>query len=53
LKIPFVCIGGIDKNNIGLVVQAGAKRVAVVRAIFDAQMPRLAAKQLYERISRV
>jgi thiamine-phosphate pyrophosphorylase len=34
VRIPFVCIGGIDRNNIRQVIQAGAKRVAVVRAIF-------------------
>ena len=35
IQIPMVCIGGIDQSNIKEVIQAGAKRVAVVRAIFS------------------
>lgn len=34
IKIPVVCIGGIDRENLREVLHAGAKRVAVVRAIF-------------------
>ena len=36
IRIPFVCIGGIDETNAGEVLRAGASRVAAVRAIFDA-----------------
>lgn len=36
VKIPFVCIGGIDENNLREVIEAGATRFAVVRAIFGA-----------------
>ena len=36
VRLPFVCIGGIDQNNLQQVLDAGANRVAVVRAIFDA-----------------
>jgi thiamine-phosphate pyrophosphorylase len=36
IKIPFVCIGGIDLHNIHRVLEAGAERVAVVRAVFAA-----------------
>lgn len=36
VRIPFVCIGGINETNLGGVLRAGATRVAVVRAIFDA-----------------
>ncbi len=35
-KIPFVCIGGIQEKNVREVIRAGAKRIAVVRGIFDA-----------------
>lgn len=34
VNIPFVCIGGIDRHNVGQVLAAGARRVAVVRAVF-------------------
>ncbi|OGI19840.1 MAG: thiamine-phosphate diphosphorylase [Candidatus Melainabacteria bacterium RIFCSPHIGHO2_02_FULL_34_12] len=33
--LPFFAIGGIDENNIEKVINAGAKRIAVVRAIMD------------------
>lgn len=34
VRIPFVCIGGINANNLRQVLDAGATRVAVVRAVF-------------------
>ena len=36
VPIPFVAIGGIDLSTIGDVLQAGARRVAVVRAVAGA-----------------
>ena len=44
--VPFFAIGGIDGSNVDAVVEAGARRVAVVRAIADAADPRAAAAQL-------
>ena len=44
--VPFFAIGGIDASNVGDVVAAGARRVAVVRAIADAGDPRAAAAAL-------
>ena len=43
---PFFAIGGIDAGNVGRVARAGARRVAVVRAIRDAADPRRAAAAL-------
>jgi thiamine-phosphate pyrophosphorylase len=43
---PFFAIGGIDAGNIGAVVDAGATRVAVVRAIAEAADPEAAAREL-------
>lgn len=43
---PFFAIGGIDRGNVGAVVAAGARRVAVVRAIRDADDSRAAAREL-------
>jgi len=43
---PWFAIGGIDASNAGDVVAAGARRVAVVRAIRDAADPRAAAREL-------
>jgi thiamine-phosphate pyrophosphorylase len=44
--LPFVAIGGIDATTIGPVLRAGAPRVAVVRAIVEADDPRAAASLL-------
>ncbi len=44
--IPFVAIGGINKNNLREVTKAGAKRIAVVRALIDDPDPFGAAKQM-------
>jgi len=46
---PWFAIGGIDRDNAGAVVAAGARRIAVVRAIRDAADPAAAAADL-ERI---
>lgn len=49
-RIPFVAIGGIDETNIEGVVAAGAKRIAVVRAILSAEDPFIATKRLYDTV---
>jgi len=43
---PWFAIGGIDETNVGEVVEAGARRVVVVRAIRDAADPEGAARRL-------
>lgn len=48
--IPWFAIGGIDNTNIDKVVDAGAKRVAVVRAIMNSRDPLKATKQLVEML---
>ncbi len=50
VKIPFVAIGGIDESNIDQVLAAGAERIAVVRAIFQARDIEEAAQRLRHRI---
>jgi thiamine-phosphate pyrophosphorylase len=37
--LPWFAIGGIDANNLQEVIEAGATRVAVVRAIMEADQP--------------
>jgi thiamine-phosphate pyrophosphorylase len=51
--LPWFAIGGIDATNIGAVLDAGATRVAVVRAIVDAPDPERAATLLRAVIDRV
>lgn len=43
---PFFAIGGIDAGNVGEVLDAGATRIAVVRAIALADDPEAAARTL-------
>jgi thiamine-phosphate pyrophosphorylase len=48
--VPFFAIGGIDAANVDAVVDAGARRIAVVRAIAEAADPRAAAARLRSAI---
>lgn len=50
VRTPFVAIGGIDGSNIGEVLDARARAVAVVRAIYDAPDPEEAARDIHRRI---
>jgi thiamine-phosphate pyrophosphorylase len=45
-RVPWFAIGGIDATNVEDVVAAGATRLAVVRAIGDAEDPEAAAREL-------
>ena len=47
---PWFAIGGIDEHNAPRVVAAGARRIAVVRAIRDAVDPQAAARGLAEAL---
>lgn len=49
VRIPSVAIGGIHLENLGDVLLAGADSFAVVRAVFAADDPYLAAKKLREK----
>lgn len=51
IGIPWVAIGGIDLENIGLLSSAGAARVAVVRAVAAASDPEAAARSLKGKLS--
>ena len=48
--IPWFAIGGIDMDNVKAVVEAGAKRVSVVRAIMDAKEPKLTTQYLLSQL---
>jgi thiamine-phosphate pyrophosphorylase len=47
---PWFAIGGICEQNLSEVLDAGARRVVVVRAITDAQAPAAAAASLAARL---
>lgn len=45
IKIPAFAIGGIDLTNVQDVINAGAKKIAVVRAIINSDSPEKAAQE--------
>jgi thiamine-phosphate pyrophosphorylase len=45
-RVPFFAIGGLDAGNVREVLDAGAARVCVLRAIADAADPEAAAREL-------
>ena len=50
---PWYAIGGIDAQTIHAALNAGARRVAVVRAVLDAADPAAAAAELSAALQRV
>ncbi len=48
---PWFAIGGIDEGTLGDVLEAGARRVVVVRAITEAANPGAAAARLAARLA--
>lgn len=51
--VPWFAIGGIDSGNLEAVLEAGAKQVAVVRAIMESADPRQATQDLLQKLSSV
>jgi thiamine-phosphate pyrophosphorylase len=49
-RTPFFAIGGIDLTNVDAVRAAGAQRIAVVRALTDAEDPEAAARALRSEV---
>lgn len=47
---PWFAIGGIDEQNLGQVLDAGATRIVVVRAITEAEQPGAATARLAGRL---
>lgn len=47
-SVPFFAIGGLDAGNVGEVLDAGASRVCVLRAVARAENPERAARELRE-----
>ena len=52
IRIPFVCIGGIDAGNVGQVMQAGGSCVAVIRAVCAAADPEQATRNLKRTLAQ-
>ena len=52
INIPWFAIGGIDLTNINEVLESGANRVAVVRAIINAENPSSVAKEFINLLDK-
>jgi thiamine-phosphate pyrophosphorylase len=52
LRRPWFAIGGLDGDNVREVVERGATRIVVVRAIADAPDPEAAARQLRDALEQ-
>lgn len=50
IEIPFFAIGGIDLSNVDEVTKAGATRIALVRAIINAENPKKAAEEFKAKL---
>ncbi len=50
--VPWFAIGGIDLNNLNAILTTGAQRVAVVRAIMQAEQPTQATRQFLSQLIR-
>jgi thiamine-phosphate pyrophosphorylase len=49
---PWFAIGGIDGDNLSAVLQAGAQRVAIVRAVMEAENPTESAQAILAQMRR-
>ena len=50
-RVPWFAIGGLNAGNVGEVLEAGARRISVVRAITEADDPERAARTLKAMVS--
>lgn len=50
--IPWFAIGGIDPKNVHEVIAAGGDRIAIVRAIMEAEQPTLVAQYLLSQLTK-
>jgi len=52
IRIPYFAIGDIHEGNIKEISAAGARRIAVCRAILKSGNPKYAARQLLKKLKR-
>jgi len=52
VRVPIVCIGGIEESVLDEVLRAGARCVAVVRAVCGVRDPEAAARRLKTRLTQ-
>jgi thiamine-phosphate pyrophosphorylase len=52
VEIPWFAIGGIDATNLVEAIASGAERVAIVRALMQAEQPHLIAQQMKAMLNK-
>jgi thiamine-phosphate pyrophosphorylase len=52
-RLPWFAIGGLDSANLAHVIDAGARRIVVVRALTEARDPAGTARALKEALDGV
>lgn len=52
ISLPWFAIGGINAESVGMVVEAGAHRIAVSNGILSAEDPEAAARTLLQRLAQ-
>jgi hydroxymethylpyrimidine kinase/phosphomethylpyrimidine kinase/thiamine-phosphate diphosphorylase len=52
VTLPIVAIGGIDRDNAGAAIDAGADAVAVISAVMAADAPAVAAREIFLLFNR-
>ncbi|NJN32718.1 MAG: thiamine phosphate synthase [Synechococcales cyanobacterium RM1_1_8] len=50
--LPWFAIGGINPDNVNAVVEAGARRVAVVRSLMQSEQPTLTTQYFLAQLNR-
>lgn len=51
LRIPVIAIGGIEKNNVKSIIEAGAFGIAVMSSVMEAEKPEKVVYDLKEALS--
>ncbi|MBD2313314.1 thiamine phosphate synthase [Desertifilum sp. FACHB-1129] len=52
-SVPWFAIGGIDLENLNQVLDAGATRISVVRAVMQAEQPTLTTQYFLSQLTRM
>jgi thiamine-phosphate pyrophosphorylase len=53
IKIPYFAIGDVNEGNLEEIAAAGAKRIAVCRAILKSDDPKQAVKRLHKKLIKL
>ena len=50
-KIPYIGIGGINESNIKPIIKNGAHGIAIISAISESKNPKIATKNIYQKLN--